>query len=70
MAAGKRASHGGSTAAGGSAPGSNWLRKQDVPGILEDEGFETEAFFDELPHQNGPAFCVFARRRQIASASA
>ncbi len=47
---------------GGSAPGSQWLRKQDILGILEDEGFACETFLDEV-HQNGPAFCVFGSRR-------
>jgi hypothetical protein len=48
---------------GGSAPGSNWLRREDILGILDDEGFECETFFDHPEHPNGPAFCVFAQRR-------
>lgn len=48
---------------GGSAPGSSWLRREDILGILEDEGFACETFLDQLDHQNGPAFCVFGRRR-------
>ena len=48
---------------GGSAPGSNWLRRQDILGVLDDEGFATETFQDQPEHPNGPAFCVFARRR-------
>lgn len=48
---------------GGSAPGSNWLRREDILGILEDEGFECQTFHDQVDHQNGPAFCVFGRRR-------
>jgi SAM-dependent methyltransferase len=48
---------------GGSAPGSCWLRKEDIVGVLEDEGFQTEVFLDQPDHQNGPSFCVFARRR-------
>ena len=47
---------------GGSAPGSCWLRRQDILGIVEDEGFVCETFLDQLDHQNGPAFCVFGRR--------
>jgi SAM-dependent methyltransferase len=49
---------------GGSAPGSSWLRRQDILGILEDEGFACETFLDQRDHQNGPAFCVFASRRE------
>ncbi len=48
---------------GGSAPGSNWLRGQDILGILNDEGFNTDVFLDEPKHQNGPSFCVFAARK-------
>lgn len=48
---------------GGSAPGSNWLQRGDILGILEDEGFACETFLDQDDHINGPAFCVFARRR-------
>ena len=47
---------------GGSAAGSQWLRKQDILGILQDEGFACETFLDEI-HQNGPSFCVFGSRR-------
>lgn len=49
---------------GGSAPGSLWMSRQDILGILEDEGFTTEIGFDHRDHQNGPAFCVFAHRRR------
>ncbi len=48
---------------GGSAPGSNWLRRQDILAILEDERFACETFLDHPDHPNGPAFCVFARRK-------
>jgi 2-polyprenyl-3-methyl-5-hydroxy-6-metoxy-1,4-benzoquinol methylase len=48
---------------GGSAPGSNWMRKQDIIGILEDEGFTCESFLDHPDHPNGPAFCVFGQRK-------
>ena len=48
---------------GGSAPTSSWLRREDILGIIEDEGFIYETFMDQLDHQNGPSFCVFARRR-------
>lgn len=47
---------------GGSAPGSSWMRRQDILGILEDEGFRCETFLDQPDHPNGPAFCVFGRR--------
>ena len=30
------------------APSSSWLRRQDIPGILEDEGFACETFLDQL----------------------
>lgn len=49
---------------GGSAPGSSWLRRQDILGTIEDEGFECQTFLDQPEHPNGPAFCVFARRRR------
>jgi len=48
---------------GGSAPGSVWLRRQDILGILDDEGFDCDTFQDQPDHPNGPAFCVFAKRR-------
>lgn len=48
---------------GGSAPGSSWMRRQDILGMLEDEGFVCETFLDQSDHPNGPAFCVFGRRR-------
>jgi SAM-dependent methyltransferase len=48
---------------GGSAPESNWLRRQDILGILDDEGFDCETFQEQPDHPNGPAFCVFAKRR-------
>ena len=48
---------------GGSAPTSSWLRREDILGVIEDEGFIYETFLDQLDHPNGPAFCVFARRR-------
>jgi 2-polyprenyl-3-methyl-5-hydroxy-6-metoxy-1,4-benzoquinol methylase len=48
---------------GGSAPGSNWMRKQDIIGVLEDEGFTCESFLDHPDHPNGPAFCVFGQRK-------
>ena len=48
---------------GGAAHGSSWLRKEDIVGMLEDEGFECEVYFDHTDHQNGPACCIFARRR-------
>jgi SAM-dependent methyltransferase len=48
---------------GGSAPGSSWLRREDILGILEDEGFDCETYLDHPDHPNGPAFCVFGRRR-------
>nr|WP_294550301.1 methyltransferase domain-containing protein [uncultured Rhodopila sp.] len=48
---------------GGSAPGSNWIRKQDIIGIMEDEGFNCEIFLDHPDHPNGPAFCVFGQRK-------
>lgn len=51
---------------GGSAPGSNWLRRQDILGVLDDEGFDSETFQDQPDHPNGPAFCVFARKRSGA----
>ena len=47
---------------GGSAATSNWLRREDILGIVEDEGFVYETFLDQVDHPNGPAFCVFARR--------
>jgi SAM-dependent methyltransferase len=50
-------------ACGGSATGSNWLRKQDIIGIMEDEGFACESFLDHPDHPNGPAFCVFGQRK-------
>ena len=49
----------------GSAATSNWLRREDILGILEDEGFLHETFLDHVDHPNGPAFCVFARRRRF-----
>lgn len=48
---------------GGAAPGSFWMRKQDILGVLKDEGFACETFLDQSDHQNGPAFCVFAQRK-------
>ena len=48
---------------GGSAPTSSWLRREDILGIIEDEGFIYETFLDQSDHPNGPAFCVFARRQ-------
>ena len=48
---------------GGSAPESNWMRKRDIIGILEDEGFTCESFLDHADHPNGPAFCAFAQRK-------
>jgi hypothetical protein len=50
---------------GGSASGSCWLRRDDILGVLEDEGFECEIAHHEPDHQNGPAFSLFAQRTRI-----
>lgn len=47
---------------GGAAPGSSWMPREDILGVLQDEGFVCETAFDDRDHPNGPAFCVFARR--------
>jgi hypothetical protein len=39
------------------------MRKQDIIGVLEDEGFTCESFLDHPDHPNGPAFCVFGQRK-------
>ncbi len=48
---------------GGAAQGSAWLTRDGIFGILSDEGFVCETAFEQPDHPNGPAFCVFARRR-------
>jgi 2-polyprenyl-3-methyl-5-hydroxy-6-metoxy-1,4-benzoquinol methylase len=47
---------------GGTAPGSAWMTRDGILGVLEDAGFVTEAGVEQRDHPNGPAFCVFARR--------
>jgi hypothetical protein len=48
---------------GGLLPSSVWLPREDILGLLDDFGFDCHVGADEPGHQNGPAFCVFARRR-------
>jgi hypothetical protein len=47
---------------GGSGAGSVWMLREDILGVLEDEGFTCETGLESRDHPNGPAFCVFARR--------
>lgn len=47
---------------GGTRPGSSWMTRQGIIDILQDAGFAVETGIEHRDHQNGPAFCVFARR--------
>lgn len=47
---------------GGMAQHSYWLRRDDIIGLLEDEGFRVEIGSDMFNHLNGPAFTLFAQR--------
>jgi hypothetical protein len=49
---------------GGAAPGSVWMSRDGIIGLLEDEGFTVEVGIETPDHQHGPAFCVFATKRQ------
>ena len=53
---------------GGSGAGSIWMLREDILGVLEDEGFTCETGPEYLDHPNGPSFCVFARRPHAANA--
>jgi len=48
---------------GGSSSYSNWLSRDAIIWVLQNLGFDSiEIEFDDLNHQNGPAFAVLARR--------
>jgi hypothetical protein len=53
---------------GGSGAGSIWMLREDILGVLEDEGFTCETGPEYRDHPNGPSFCVFARRPHAANA--
>ncbi len=49
---------------GGPATWSCWMERDEILSCLEHLGFaDVEVAFEQLDHQNGPAFCVAARRR-------
>ena len=48
---------------GGDAATSNWLSRDDILGVLADEGFHCETAMEHPDHPNGPAFCIYAERR-------
>jgi len=48
---------------GGMRSNSAWMTRHGIIAVLEDAGFVVEIGVEEPHHQNGPAFCLFARRR-------
>lgn len=46
---------------GGSAPGSYWLTKDSLLGVLEDLGLSVEIGFDKKSNPNGPCMLLFAK---------
>lgn len=48
---------------GGTEAYSNWIYREDLLGLLGHLGFGTVRLgFDEVTHQNGPAFCIYCER--------
>lgn len=47
---------------GGTEQDSAWLPREDILGVLADEGFRCVTGFEAPDHPNGPAFCVYAER--------